>query len=100
MLVRITKKLADIVNGLDISHCQEGDVIEVPTHHARMLISEGWAEDAPADAATSCAPVWRPDARAVAAERPLRRSPAMQSDDDDLISRLRMGVNAIGRRSE
>jgi hypothetical protein len=94
MTVRLTKKLADVVNGLDLSHCSEGDVIDLPTRHAQMLIAEGWAEEVAPDTVPSCAPMWRPDARAVAADRPLRRRIGSDSDDDELISRLRMGVTA------
>jgi hypothetical protein len=98
MFVRLTKKLADVVNGLDISHCNEGDVIDVPAHHAQMLMSEGWAEEVSPDVTPSCAPVWKPRERAVAAERPMRRRPAHESDDDELISRLRLGVNAAWQK--
>lgn len=65
MTVRLIKKLADVVNGIDVSDCSEGDVIELPTHHAEMLIAEGWAELV----------AWRPDRRAVAADRGRRHRP-------------------------
>jgi hypothetical protein len=91
MLVRLTKKLAEIVNGLDLSHCAEGDVLHMPDRHAAMLMAEGWAVAVESDVMPSSAPIWRPDARAVAAEAPVRRS-MRESDDDDLISRLRLGV--------
>jgi hypothetical protein len=47
MLVRLTVKLADLVNGIDLSHCAEGDVIDLTDREARILIEEGWAEEAP-----------------------------------------------------
>jgi hypothetical protein len=47
MLVRLTKKLANIVNGIDLSHCDEGDVIELPPRHALLLIADHWAEALP-----------------------------------------------------
>ena len=42
--VRLTKKLASVLNGLDLSEVQIGDVIRVPEATAAMLIREGWAE--------------------------------------------------------
>ena len=93
MVVRLTKKLADLVNGLDISHCVEGDVIDLPVRHAQMLINEGWAEEA-GESTPTCAPEWRTSAATVAADRPMRRRAAHESDDEELISRLRQGINA------
>ena len=47
--VRLVRKLADRINGLDVSRYQVGDIIEVPSHTALMLMGEGWAvpEDSP-----------------------------------------------------
>jgi hypothetical protein len=77
MLVRLTKKLANVINGLDISQCAEGDVIDLPQRDADMLVAEQWAEPATLDEVSSCTPVWQPNRRAVAADRGRGRS-----DDD------------------
>ena len=42
--VRLTRKLADKIDGVDLSGHQVGDVIVVPSHQARLLVAEGWAE--------------------------------------------------------
>lgn len=42
--VRLTRKLASRLNGIDVSGCRVGDVIELPEEAARMLIAEGWAD--------------------------------------------------------
>lgn len=81
MLVRLTKKLADVVNDIDLTHCNEGDVIDVPPRHALLLIAEGWAEAVAQDERTNCTPVWRPNAREIAAD-PERR-------DESLPGKLR-----------
>ena len=47
MLVRLTKKLASVMNGVDVSGVNVGDVLELPEPAARMMIEEGWA--VPAD---------------------------------------------------
>lgn len=44
MRVRLTAKLADVVDGIDISRYQEGDIIEVSDHDGKLLVAEGWAE--------------------------------------------------------
>jgi hypothetical protein len=47
MLIRLTKKLAAIMNGVDVSSVSVGDVLELPEAAARMMIDEEWA--VPAD---------------------------------------------------
>jgi hypothetical protein len=42
--IRLTRKLAALLNGLDLSKVEVGDVIFLPEPHAIMLIREGWAE--------------------------------------------------------
>lgn len=42
--VRIIRKLADVLNGVDVSRVQEGECVDLPPQQARMLIAEGWAE--------------------------------------------------------
>lgn len=61
MLVRLTKKLADVVNGIDLRHCNEGDVIELPARHAALLTVEGWAEPIGHSGTAGCR-VWQPAA--------------------------------------
>jgi hypothetical protein len=56
MLVRLTAKLAEVVDGLDISHCVEGDVLELSDRDGAMLIAEGWAETVSEDEVPSCHP--------------------------------------------
>ena len=50
MLVRLTKKLASVMNGVDVSSVNVGDTLELPEPAGRMMIEEGWAvpvDDAP-----------------------------------------------------
>jgi hypothetical protein len=42
--VRLTRKLAENLNGVDLSRVEVGDVLFLPEHVASMLIREGWAE--------------------------------------------------------
>jgi len=44
MWVRLTRKLADFVDGVDISHRHVGEVFELPIPDANLLIAEAWAE--------------------------------------------------------
>lgn len=41
--VRLTRKFANLINGIDLSHRRPGDVLELTDSEARMLILEGWA---------------------------------------------------------
>jgi hypothetical protein len=44
VLVRLTRKLANFLNGLNVTDVRVGDVIELPQAKAMMLVTEGWAE--------------------------------------------------------
>jgi hypothetical protein len=41
--VQLVKKLADYLDGIDVSNYRRGDVFQLPRHEAQMLIAEGWA---------------------------------------------------------
>jgi hypothetical protein len=43
MWIRLTRKLADYLDGVDVSSRRQGDVFELPTLEAQLLIAEGWA---------------------------------------------------------
>ena len=62
MHVRLTRKLALALNGLDLSKTQVGDVMELPKPIATMLLAEGWAE--PTSEKPSLAPNNRQNLRA------------------------------------
>ena len=47
MRVKLVRKFANVLNGVDLSKAQIGDVLDVMPHHAAMLVAEGWAEEAP-----------------------------------------------------
>jgi hypothetical protein len=42
--IRLTRKLASWLNGIDLTHLKVGDVVYLPERAAMMLILEGWAE--------------------------------------------------------
>ena len=42
--VRLTRKLADSLNGFNLSRIGVGDTVELPDQTADMLIAERWAE--------------------------------------------------------
>ena len=44
MRVRLTRKLAEEIDGIDLSHDHVGDVIDLSTRDAQTLIAERWAE--------------------------------------------------------
>lgn len=43
MLIRLTRKLAECVDGIDLSRSREGDVLDLSRHDAQLLVAEGWA---------------------------------------------------------
>lgn len=42
MKVRLTKRLADFLDGVDLTGLSVGDVVELPPREARILIKEEW----------------------------------------------------------
>jgi hypothetical protein len=41
--LKLTRKLAEMLDGVDLSRVNEGDVVDLSTRDARCLIAEGWA---------------------------------------------------------
>ena len=46
MRVRLVRKFANALNGIDLSKVSVGDVINLLPHQAALLVAEGWAVDA------------------------------------------------------
>src|SRR5687768_7838242 len=42
--VRLTRKHADVIDGVDLSKAHVGDRLDLSPHDAEVLIAEGWAE--------------------------------------------------------
>jgi hypothetical protein len=42
--VQLTHKLANRLDGIDVSQFRVSDIIELPDAHAALLIAEGWAK--------------------------------------------------------
>ena len=43
MRVRLTRRFAECVDGIDLSTFHVGDLLDLSPHDAGMLIAEGWA---------------------------------------------------------
>jgi len=43
MKVVLTRKLADVMDGIDVRGYRSGDVVDLPPRDARLLIVEMWA---------------------------------------------------------
>jgi hypothetical protein len=67
--VRLTQKLADRIDGVDLAPYKVGDTVAFPAHDAHLLIVEGWAELIPERRSTHMPSV----ERARAADRARRR---------------------------
>jgi hypothetical protein len=44
MAVRLTRKLAEVIDGVDLSTSRVGQTLYLPWRDAWLLIAEGWAE--------------------------------------------------------
>ena len=47
MRVKLMRKFANVLNGVDLSAINVGDMVDLMPYQAQMLIREGWAEEAP-----------------------------------------------------
>ncbi len=43
MRIRLLKKLAEVIDGVNLKGYSEGDLLDVDPFGARLLIAEGWA---------------------------------------------------------
>src|SRR3954447_23662218 len=50
MRVRLVRKLADELDGIDVSTLLQGDVLELPVADAQLLVAEQWAVPVPVSA--------------------------------------------------
>jgi hypothetical protein len=44
MKIRLTRKFADLINGIDLSKAHTGETLDLSPRDAEMLLAEGWAE--------------------------------------------------------
>jgi hypothetical protein len=70
MRVRLTRKLAECVDGVDLSRFRQGDILDLSLREAGLLISEGWA--VPHGGATETRGRSAPPIREVAADSAVR----------------------------
>lgn len=86
MRVRLTRKLAERIDGIDLSGRSVGDVLDLPDREALCLIAEGWA--LPLDAAGDGGFHRSPDAEP-AELAPLGPLDLAAATTDDQVSRRR-----------
>jgi len=65
--IRLTRKLANALNGVDLRSMAVGDVVDLPEVLAAMLVDEGWAEVSRTERASSS------DDRRIGSERRRRK---------------------------
>jgi hypothetical protein len=49
MMVRLTRKHAECIDGIDLSSHRVGQILDLPDREAALLIAEGWAKPASAE---------------------------------------------------
>jgi len=84
MLIRLTRKLAECVDGVDLSRSREGDVLDLSRHDANLLVAEGWA--------VSCEPPARPQPEARAADAPPERAESAARLTTEQLGRVRAQI--------
>jgi hypothetical protein len=74
--VKLTKKFAEMLNGVDLSRAQSGDVLDIPPRDAGLLLASEWALPVEEDGIPARSNVLQMPSsqnRAEAADRPRRR---------------------------
>ena len=107
MRVRLVRKLADRLDGIDVSGHSSGDILELSRRDAELLIAERWAE--PEAAAAGQQRYWRraEDRIRDETERPATRGEAISASADPAgptagadardVNRERIGTDRDGR---
>ena len=72
MRVRLIRKYAECIDGVDLSRHRTGDILELPPYEANLLISERWAVAAAGPTETRHATV--AFGRTIAGDSPARRT--------------------------
>ncbi len=49
MRVLLTRRLAECLDGIDVSQRHVGEVLDLSPHDAEMLMAEGWATAVPSE---------------------------------------------------
>jgi hypothetical protein len=44
MRIKLIRKLANVINGVDLANARVGDMLDMTSHDASLLIAEGWAQ--------------------------------------------------------
>ena len=72
MRVRLIKKLAEMIDGIDLNGREPGDVLDLEFPEARLLVAEGWAvpEDGSGRRRYMSAAPHSASVRGLAADRP------------------------------
>ena len=47
MRFKLVRKLANVINGIDLTSVNEGDVVVVTPQQAAILVAAGWVEQTP-----------------------------------------------------
>src|SRR5215470_4745013 len=85
MRIRLTRKLAEFIDGVDLRGFQVGDVVDLAAADAKLLIAEGWAaESTPAESTflTRSSPGRdRAETRETHTERKLAATPDFRNPD-------------------
>jgi hypothetical protein len=89
MWIRLTRKLADFLDGIDVSDRREGDRFELSTFEAQLLIAEGWAQ--------ALIPDLRTGHFGTVKDSPAGDEP--HRSDSDTLERLRQLREQMDRRS-
>ena len=84
MLIRLTRKLAERVDGIDLSRSREGDVLDLSRHDAHLLVAEGWA--------VSCEPPAPPQPQAAAGAPPPEPTESAAPSTIDHVGRVRAQI--------
>jgi len=50
MRVKLIRKFANVLNGIDLTRIAVGDIVDLTAHDAALLVVEGWAQEVPTEA--------------------------------------------------
>lgn len=85
MQIRLTRKLADCLDGIDVSQYRVGDLLDIPASEAELLIAEGWASSVVYDDGQQYSRPTEEELRSIRKQLEIWSEPSARRRAEDLI---------------
>jgi hypothetical protein len=95
MQIRLARKLADCLDGIDLSKYRVGDLLDIPTSEAELLIAEGWASSVVYADGLQCFRTTAEELRGIRRQLEMWAAPSERRRAEDLIREERRDAQSV-----